>query len=354
MVRKGEKIEMITTVCGEIPKEALGNVLPHEHLLIDLKVFTKKPAGDPGVFYQKLSLDNLRFVRKDPYSILDNAVRDEEEVARHEVELFGRAGGNTIVDATLDSIGRDPLALKRISESTGVHIVMGCGFYVAAAHPKGLAERSEKELAAEMVRDIREGVRGTGVRAGVIGEIGTSAVVTPEEWKCVAAAGLAHLETGKAIHVHTSLYETNGIAIVEKLLAMGVAPSKIAIDHIDVDIREDYIERLLDFGVFVEFDNFGKEFYISKREGETLNGRFAYDFERAETVARLVGKGYAGQILLTNDICIKNMLCTYGGFGYAHILENIRPMLRDCGVREEDISRMISDNAAIFLDDKNR
>ena len=342
---------MITTVCGDIPREALGNVLPHEHLLIDLKVFTKPPAGDPGVFYDKLSLGNLRFVRKDPYSILDNAVMDEEEVALRETELFRQAGGNTIVDVTLDSIGRDPLALKRISERTGVHIVMGCGFYVAAAHPEGIRERSEEELAAEMVRDIREGVRDTGVRAGVIGEIGTSATVTPEEWKCVAAAGRAHLETGKAIHIHTSLYETNGLAIAEKLLAMGVAPDKIAIDHIDVDIREDYIERLLDLGIFVEFDNFGKEFYISKREGETLNGRFAYDLERAETVARLVGKGYAGQILLTNDICIKNMLCAYGGFGYAHVLENIRPMLKDCGVREEDISRMISNNAAKFLDD---
>ena len=344
---------MITTVCGEISREALGNVLPHEHLRIDLQVFTMEPKDDPGVFYQKLSLDNLRFVRKDPYALLDNAVIDDEDVIRREVELFRRAGGNTIVDVTLDSIGRDPLVLRRISEATGVHIVMGCGFYVAAAHPKGISERSEEDLAAEMIRDVRDGVRGTGIRAGVIGEIGTSAVVTPEEWKCVAAAGRAHLETGKAIHIHTSLYETNGLAIAEKLLAMGVAPDKIAIDHVDVEIREDYIERLLDLGVFVEFDNFGKEFYLGSREEGALKGRFAYDLERAQTVARLVGKGYVGQILLTNDICLKNMLCAYGGFGYAHILENIRPMLSDCGVRENEISRMISDNAADFLDDTN-
>ena len=343
---------MITTVCGDIAREELGKVLPHEHLLIDLRVFTNPPKDGKGVFYDKLAMENLRYVRKDPYSIRDNAIMDDEAIAIREAEFFREAGGGTIVDVTLDTIGRDPEALKRISRAAGVNVVMGCGFYVAAAHPVGIEARSEEELAAEMIRDLREGVRGTGIRAGVIGEIGTSAVVTPEEWKCVAAAGRAHLETGKAIHIHTSLYETNGLAIAEKLLGMGVAPEKLAIDHIDVDLREDYLLRLLDLGIFVEFDNFGKEFYISKREGETLTGRFAYDLERAEMLARLVARGYTGQILLTNDICIKNMLCAYGGFGYAHILENIRPMLRDVGIGEGEIERMISENPAEFLDVK--
>ncbi len=342
---------MIQTVTGPAERGSLGRVLAHEHLLIDLSVFAPPPEDKSIPYREKLSLSNLRYVRKDPYLILDNAIMDETDTAIEEMKLFRAAGGGTVVDATLDTIGRDPLALRRISEESGVKIVMGCGFYVAASHPAYVRERTERELAEEILRDLTEGVHGTGIRAGVIGEIGTSAVVTPEEWKCVAAAGIAQRESGKGIHIHTSLYERNGIAVADKLLAMGVPPQKICIDHIDVDIREDYIKQLLDKGIYVEFDNFGKEYYISKREGNALNGRFAYDLERAQTVARLLDAGYGKQILLCNDICLKNMLCRYGGFGYAHILQNIRPMLGDCGVSDAQIEAMLTSNCADFLDD---
>ena len=208
---------MIQTVTGAVHRGKLGRVLSHEHLLINLSVFAPPPADKSVPYNEKLSLSNLRYVRKDPYLILDNAIIDETDTAVEEMKLFKAAGGGTVVDATPDTIGRDPLALRRISEESGVNVVMGCGFYVAAAHPAYVRERSERELADEILRDITEGVRGTGIRAGVIGEIGTSAVVTPEEWKCVAAAGLAQLESGKGIHIHTSLYERNGIAIADKL-----------------------------------------------------------------------------------------------------------------------------------------
>ena len=121
-------------------------------------------------------------------------------------------------------------------------------------------------------------------------------------------------------------------------------------DSVDVDIREDYILELLDLGINVEFDNFGKEFYIPKREGLALNGGFAYDLERAETIAKLVKKGYVKQLLLTNDICIKNMLTTYGGFGYSRVFVDNIPILKDCGVGKQDIDTMIIDNPAQLLD----
>lgn len=341
---------MVNTVCGAIDKKELGKVLPHEHLLIDLDVFAIETPENSQVFHQKLSMSNLHHVLRDPYFIRDNAIMDSVDVAIKEVELFAKAGGRTIVDVTLDDIGRDPLKLKTISEKTGVNIVMGCGHYVDKAHSDKIRNASVKELADEMIKDITVGVRDTGIKAGIIGEIGTSAVVTESEWKNVEAAGIAHIETGKAIHVHTSLYERNGLDIAKKLLSMGVNPQKLVIDHIDVDIREDYILELLDLGINVEFDNFGKEFYIPKREGLALNGRFAYDLERAETIAKLVEKGYVKQLLLTNDICIKNMLTTYGGFGYSRVFVDNIPMLKDCGVSKQDIDTMIIDNPAQLLD----
>ena len=340
---------MINTVCGEIDKKDLGKVLPHEHLLIDLDIFAIETPENKHVFHQKLNMKNLHHVLRDPYFIRDNAKMDSLEVAIEEVKLFKACGGNTIVDVTLDDIGRDPIKLKTISEKTGVNIIMGCGHYVDKAHTDKVRNATVKQLAKEIINDITIGVRDTGIKAGIIGEIGTSAVVTESEWKNVEAAGIAHIETGKAIHVHTSLYERNGLDIAKKLLAMGVNPKKLVIDHIDVDIRIDYILELLDLGINVEFDNFGKEFYIPKRENLALNGRFAYDLERAETIAKLVEKGYVNQLLLTNDICIKNMLTTYGGFGYSRVFVDNIPMLRDCGVNQQNIEMMIVKNPAELL-----
>jgi phosphotriesterase-related protein len=339
----------IQTVCGEIPVEKLGVTLAHEHLLIDLRALVDEPQTDKDVFYEKLRLDNRYQVYNDPYKIKDNAVIDNFEIAVRELEIFKAAGGDTVVDVTLDEIGRDPMALKALSERTGVQIVMGCGRYIDGALNEKLRSMTEKELAEEMIKDVTVGARGTGVKAGVIGEIGTSAVITPTERKNLTAAGIAAAETGKAIHVHTALYQDNGIEVVETLKKQNVPAEKIAIDHVDVLLREDYLLKLLDMGARVEFDNFGKEFYISPRSGGLLTSRFAYDLERAQLIAKLVKKGYLSQILITNDICLKSMLCAYGGNGYAHTLKTVKDMLLDEGLSEAQFQTLVVDNVAEFL-----
>ena len=342
----------VITVKGAVDKSQLGVVLPHEHLLIDLELFTAAPLGGESVFYDKLSIENLRYVKKDPYSILDNAKMDSEQTAVQEMLLFKKSGGSTVVDVTLDSIGRDAAALRRISDKSGVNIIMGCGWYVDKAHPACIGEATESELAAQLLREIEYGAQDTGIKPGVIGEIGTSAVITANEWKCLYSAAAAAKESGLAMHIHTGIYQTNGTEIADRLIALGVPPHRIAINHVDVDINIDYIAGLLDKGIFVEFDNFGKEFYISGGSG-TLTGRFAYDLERAKALAALIKRGYGDRLLITNDICLKHMLCSYGGFGYGHITDNIVPMLKDCGVSDREINSLLVKNPAEFLDIKH-
>ena len=341
----------IMTVRGPIRKEDAGICLPHEHLLIDLRGLVERPdfKEDPE-FYRPLQMNNRRLIYSDPYRILDNALIDNIAVAADEVSLARASGVCTIVDVTLDEIGRDPAALRSLSEACGVHIVMGCGHYIDAALPESVRRAKEEDLAAEMIRDLREGVRGTEIRAGVIGEIGTSAAVTQDEWRSVRAAGMAGAETGAAVQVHTSLWEENGVEVAKTLLRAGVKSKKICINHIDVALRPDYLKKLLDLGVMIEFDNFGKEFYISPRENGLLKGRFAYDLERCKLIADLVKDGYCGQILVCNDICLKNMLCAYGGNGYGHITDHIVPMLEDVGLSRAQVEKILIENPADFLD----
>lgn len=340
----------IQTVCGEIKKEKLGVTLPHEHIFWDLRPVMEEPKEGLDVYYDKIRADNRYLCYEDPYTIQDNAFLDDENVAIREVELFKKAGGNTIVDVTLDDIKRNPTALKKVSEKTGVNIVMGCGHYIGSSHSADVEWKSERELADEIIRDITVGACGTDIKAGVIGEIGTSAEISKNEFKCLRAAGIASVETGKGIQVHTALYESNGLTVIDELTKLGVAPNKIVIDHIDVWLREDYLLKMLDRGAYVEFDNFGKEFYISPRPNGLLKGRFAYDLEKVKMVAKLVNKGYLKQILLTNDICLKTMFTTWGGNGYAHVLNTVKKMLLDEGVTQKQFETMMISNCADFLD----
>lgn len=340
----------VTTVLGKLNKSELGMILPHEHLLIDMRSIV---AGQDNLhFHDKLNMENRWRVFNDPYTLLDNAVIDSKDAALAELISLKEFMNSpiTVVDATTDEIGRNPAALKRLSAISGVNIVIGCGFYTAAAHTQEFRRMTLKEAAAIVIEDLTVGVRDTNIKAGVIGEIGTSAVITEHEYKALDAAAEASNATGASIHVHTSLYERNGIAVADKLIGRGVNPSRICINHIDVALRFDYLLTLLDKGVYIEFDNFGKEFYIPKRKSGVLRGRFAYDLERVKVITRLVKRGYVKQILITNDICLKSMLTSYGGNGYGHIFRNIIPMLISEGLSAEQADILTRKNPADFLD----
>ena len=340
---------MIRTVLGDIRKEDLGIASAHEHVSSDLRPLVS-PTDNPD-FYRPLVAERRYQVNEDPYNVLDNALVNPS-AALEDLKIFKKFGGNAIVEVTTDDFGRNPTELKRLSENSGVQIIMGCGHYVDASISAESRAKSVDALAEEIIWDIEIGVRGSGIKSGVIGEIGTSMEITETEWKNIRAAAIACTETGAAIHFHTALWGRNGNAIIKETSCFGVNPEKVCIDHIDVDLRMDYVLELLDKGAYVEFDNIGKEFYVPKNNGGLLCGRFAYDLERAEFIAELVKKGFADKILLSNDICLKNMLIPYGGNGYAHLLRHFVPMLYDVGISAADVEKMIKRNPAEFLDMK--
>lgn len=334
---------MVTTVLGDVSADKLGVVSSHEHIFIDMRGCVDVTGNEPACFYDKIDTSNRALVFSDPYAILDNALLEGIDDAVQEMKYFRACGGNTIIDCTLDEIGRDPLALKEVSMRSGVNIILGCGHYYHKAHFPYVKDATVAELADEMRKDILSGIGDTGIKAGIIGEIGTSAVMSDDEKKVLTAAGIVCAETNKAVHVHTDLYTENGFEVIEILTNEGAKPEKICIDHVDVLLRPDYIRALLDKGVYVEFDNFGKEFYVSEKR------RFAYDLERIKLLKMLIDEGYQSQILLCNDICLKTMWQKYGGTGYSHILNTVKYMALENGITEKQYMSMLTDNVKDFL-----
>lgn len=319
----------VMTVKGAVSANDLGITLSHEHLLINL---VNQSASGNDLSSRKVTQSDLPLLLRNPYLMEDNLCLDSMADAINEAHEFKKAGGCTIVDCTLRDIGRDPEKLLQISDATGLNIVMGCGYYTYDTHSVELKDWPCEKIRDEMLSDLLDGVDDSKIKAGVIGEIGTSREIHPDEFKVLKASAMASIETGAAIQVHTYPWADNGIEAADFLLKNKVNPKKIVICHADVALKKDYIFKILERGVFVQFDNFGKEFKPDLPSASFAGGGFASDIERVKFIKYLLEKGFEKQILITNDICLKCLLKKYGGKGYSHIVDNIVCLLQDEGI----------------------
>jgi phosphotriesterase-related protein len=332
------------TVLGPIAGEAMGITLPHEHLLIDFEVMFREPANgaERGLARQPVSLANLGWVRHNFSSNLDNLQLLDEKVARDEALLFKHAGGQTFVDPTNRGLARDPLALARVARATGLNIIMGSGYYVAAAHPPDMDRRTADDIARELVTDLTEGVDGTGVRAGFIGEIGTTWPWTDNEKKVLRAAVAAQRETGAALMIHPGRHERLPLAIVDFIRKEGADLGRTIMCHIERTIADPAVLlELAATGVRLEYDLFGLEtsYYPYNPAFDMPN-----DGERMRQILFLIERGHLGQILMSHDIAYKHCLTRWGGFGYHHLLVNVIPRLRAKGADDKIVQTLLIDN----------
>jgi phosphotriesterase-related protein len=336
----------IQTVLGAVASDAIGITLPHEHLLIDFKVmFAEPPApADKARSREPVSLANLGWVRQNFNANLDNLRLLDEQVAQDEILLFKEAGGRTVIDPTPTTIGRDPRALARIARATGLNVVMGAGYYVGASHPPDMNRRTVDDLAREMIADLTTGVGDTGIRAGLIGEIGTTYPWTDNEQKVLRAAVSAQRETGAPLMVHPGRHPAMPMELAKLVQKEGGDLRRTIMCHICRTIAD--VRAVIDLaqtGIWLEYDLFGMEnsFYPYNPSFDMPNdgGRMAH-------VLALVAAGHRDQILLSHDIAYKTSLVKYGGYGYHHLLVNVVPRLRAKGMDDAGLTRLLVENPA--------
>lgn len=306
----------VETVLGPVDPAALGWVLPHEHTAIALWHI-------PG--------------RWDYWEL-----RRDEPVIVEELAAFRAAGGGTIVDLTLDGVGRDPDWLAGLARSTGLHIVMGAGWYRGAHYPaEALVDRrSVDELADVIVRDATVGVGESGIRAGIIGEIGTDKPwLSAQEERVHRAAARAARRTGLAITTH-AVQSAVGLAQLDVFEAEGADLSRVVVGHADSHPDPAYHRAIVERGATVEFDFLGMAFTPLERHGE---GRLV------ELPGDLLAAGHVERVLLSQDVCHDSQLRRYGGNGYAYLADTFLPRLREAGVSDEEIRTMTVDNPRRLL-----
>ncbi len=345
----------VMTVNGPIAPGSVGRALTHEHLLIDFTLPLGEPARwlaagrrqptaalDVAFYHAPLTLDILSDVVHGRMN-RDTYLLDDEALAIKEAGEFKRHGGGTIVDVTSIGLKRDPEALRRISRATGLNVVMGASWYIKAFHPADMGQRTVEALTEEIVRDVTVGVGDTGIRSGIIGEVGTTGQpLTPNETKVIRASGRASRLTGAAISLHTTAALHEQPRVLDLLAEEGADLSRVIVGHSD-PIADDipFLTSLLKRGVYIQFDVLGRPPLITRTRPT--------DAEVGRTIRSLIEAGYGDRLLLSQDICTKTSLKAYGGTGYSYIEQMFVPYLKQIGVTDAHLAAIIVHNPARVL-----
>jgi len=282
----------VRTVMGDVDVEEIGITLIHEH----------------------------------PYMV-------DFETQLAELKVFRQQGGSCVVDQTA-TVGRRPDLLKRLANETGLHVVASTGYYREEDHPEALRDIDADAIAEMMVREIQEAVEGGDFRAGLIGEIGvTEYGTTPQEDKVLRASARAQKATGAPLSVHT-MGGADALHAIRLFDEEAVDPQRVIIDHIDLDHVE-HLKMVAKEGVFLGFDTIGK-------------ARYRDDGLRLAVLCAMVNAGYEDQIVVSYDISKPDYLRANGGHGYAYLLGEFMPRMRQ-RLTEATIHKLLVTNPRRIL-----
>ena len=355
----------IMTALGPISPEDLGFTSMHEHILGDGSFYREKleavvPKQYRGMWDDPVSMENRALHIRIPVLTRDNMVLDDVELMSAEVADFREAGGSSIVEVSPTGLRLKLPEIRRISQETGVHVVVSTGFYLGDSWPAPFQEMPVEDLTAHMVREVEEGIDDTGIKAGHIKQAVEN--LTAVEERGLRAGARAALQTGLPVSVHPGFgIGDDGRRIASILIQEGMEPGRIILSHSDGYFVErslrtrilnpgtwglylDYHQELLDRGVNLSIDCFGHNWFP-----EGLGEIWENDWQRLGGLVALLQQGYSGQIVLGTDTFAKVLTRRRGGAGYRHLLEWVVPTLRELGVSDYDIRQMTIENPARLL-----
>ena len=312
----------VETVLGPVQPADLGFTLSHEHVLLSAAGVSQTYPG--FVDHQRVADDGVVALRE---------AHDE--------------GVRAIIDVTTFDLGRDIRLLEDVSRRSGVHIVACTGNHLAV--PRNFAMATPELVAPHFIREIREGIEDTGIKAGIIKVASDRGGITEPQEIILRAAARACNETGTRISTHTWSPDRVGDQQVKVLDEEGVDLDLVYVGHSNDDTDLDYLFGLMDKGVWLGLDR-----YPGGRTGDTPNWEI-----RTEVLKKLLDAGYARRIMLSHDHSMPSTNPTpeqaeernrFNPDGYLFITRKVLPRLRELGASEDDIQTMMVDNPRRFFE----
>ena len=313
----------VETVRGPVDVTELGTSLMHEHILV----------------LQPEALQNYGHVWGASYWDEEAGVAD----AIDKLRAVRAAGIRTLVDPTAPGLGRCIPRIQRINAEVDLNILVATGVYAFLELPNFLHYRSPEAIAELFVREIREGIDDTGVKAafvkcaveehGLIGDIP----------RILDAVAITALETGAPVMVHTNASAGTGVTALEALTARGIDPTRIVVAHAGDSNDLDYLRTIADTGAVLGFDRFNIP-------------HFNPDADRIRTLLALLSEGYGDRIHLSHDAaCFMDFMVGDPNFAderpdYLHISKNVLPVLLEQGVTQAQIDEMMVENPRRYFE----
>ena len=203
-------------------------------------------------------------------------------------------------------------------------------------------KRTVKDLTNEIISDISVGYKDTGIKSGIIGEIGLNGnPLLPEEINSAKAAAIASNITGAAISLHPPVLIEEKHRILDIISSEGTELNRVVLGHSN-HLAEDF-DSLMSFferDIYIAFDTLGVVRSIASNNPDAIV---------ANSIPKIIKEGYLDKILLAQDVCWKTHLKAYGGAGYSFILEKFLPHLKKLGLSERDINTIMIDNPKKIL-----
>jgi len=332
----------VRTVLGDVAAETIGPAMVHEHVLFDIV-----PPGVPAD-RDMLILPHDRWqIDYRSNETQANAHQTDPDIASTELVAFGQDGGSLIVDQSVSGLARDAAGLARASRQSSIHVVAAAGTYTAAFLNSETLAMDEATLTARFTAEINIGIDGTDIRAGLIGEMGCSWPLHPFEHRALIAAARTQVATGAAISVHPGRHVQACSDILDILEANGADLTRVILCHMDRTYPDgDGIQSLLDRGATVEWDFFGIEqshYWMSDLT------ELPSDLGRLRLIHQFSDMGYGAQITLSQDICTKTRLRTWGGHGYGHILRNVCHLMNRLAFPPSLVANLLRENPLKLL-----
>jgi len=312
----------VETVRGPVDASELGTTLPHEHILI----------------IEPEALQNWGCAYGPCY--WDEEVRVADAIAK--LTRVREAGITTIVDPTTPGLGRYIPRIQRINESVDLNIVVATGLYAFLALPNFLAYREVDAIAELFVREIREGINDTGVKAAFLKCAVEAHGLIGDVPRVLAAVAAASVETGAPVMVHTNAAARTAFAALETLTGAGVDPARIVIAHMGDSNDMGYLREVAASGAWLGLDRFGID-------------HFNPIADRVATLLTLLEEGLGDRIHLSHDgACFIDFFTGNPAFAeeqpdYLLITKTVLPQLLQAGATQADIDRMMVGNPRRFL-----
>lgn len=343
------------TVLGPVNPDTLGVTFTHEHLLheLPLEVFRHPlPENIPRFQGDPFSIQNIGWVRQYPYCFEDNNIYTDERVRKamiEEMHFFKQLGGGTIVDnGSIGLRAKDQAQyLTSLSKETGINVITGTGFYVTFAQSQSVLNMKIEDMAAKMREDLLVGIDGTGVKCGVIGEVGCSWPLADFERKSIISSAIVQAETGCPVIVHPGRDKKSPEEIFRVFQEAGGKLENTVMSHLErtLHTKEDLAE-FASLGSYCEFDLFGIE-VSHYQHNEDID--MPSDAQRVERLYHLIQQGFGDRIVIGHDIHTKHRLMKFGGHGFSHIIANVLPKMKRRGFSDNDIKKILIDNPKKWL-----